>query len=50
MEALPRMRVGDDWLLYVPPALGYGAEGAGPIPPNAVLIFRVKLLGVLSAD
>lgn len=50
MEALPRMKVGDEWLLYAPPQLGYGAEGAGPIPPNSVLIFRVKLLGVLSAD
>jgi FKBP-type peptidyl-prolyl cis-trans isomerase len=50
MEALPRMHVGDEWILYVPPALGYGADGAGPIPPNSVLIFRVKLLGMLSAD
>jgi FKBP-type peptidyl-prolyl cis-trans isomerase len=50
MEALPRMRVGDEWMLYVPPELGYGPEGSGPIPPNAVLIFRIKLLGLLSAD
>ncbi|MFL5295293.1 MAG: FKBP-type peptidyl-prolyl cis-trans isomerase [Phenylobacterium sp.] len=50
MEALPRMRVGDEWMLYAPPELGYGAQGAGPIPPNSVLIFRVKLLGMLSAD
>lgn len=50
MEALPRMKVGDEWILYVPPALGYGEQGAGPIPPNSVLIFRVKLLGMLSAD
>ncbi|HET6972242.1 MAG TPA: FKBP-type peptidyl-prolyl cis-trans isomerase [Phenylobacterium sp.] len=50
MEALPRMKVGDEWTLYAPPELGYGAEGAGPIPPNSVLIFRIKLLGVLSAD
>jgi FKBP-type peptidyl-prolyl cis-trans isomerase len=50
MEALPLMRVGDEWMLYVPPDLGYGAEGAGPIPPNSVLVFRVKLLGMLSAD
>jgi FKBP-type peptidyl-prolyl cis-trans isomerase len=50
MEALPRMHVGDEWMLYVPPELGYGPQGQGPIPPNAVLIFRVKLLGMLSAD
>ena len=50
MEALPMMHVGDEWVLYVPPALGYGAQGAGPIPPNSVLIFRLKLLGMLSAD
>lgn len=50
MEALPRMKVGDEWMLYVPPELGYGADGAGPIPPNSVLIFRVKLLGLLSPD
>jgi FKBP-type peptidyl-prolyl cis-trans isomerase FklB len=50
MEALPMMHVGDEWILYVPPELGYGAEGSGPIPPNSVLVFRVKLLGLLSAD
>jgi FKBP-type peptidyl-prolyl cis-trans isomerase FklB len=50
MEALPMMHVGDEWILYVPPELGYGAEGSGPIPPNSVLVFRVKLLGMLSAD
>ena len=50
MEALPRMHVGDEWMLYVPPELGYGAQGSGPIPPNAVLIFRIKFLGMLSAD
>ena len=50
MEAIPKMRVGDEWVLYVPPELGYGPDGAGPIQPNALLIFRVKLLGMLSAD
>ena len=50
MEALPRMHVGDEWILYVPPDLGYGPEGSGPIPPNSVLVFRVKLLGMLSPD
>jgi len=50
MEALPKMKVGDEWMLYVPPQLGYGERGAGPIPPNSVLVFRVKLLGMLAAD
>jgi FKBP-type peptidyl-prolyl cis-trans isomerase FklB len=50
MEALPLMRVGDEWTLYAPPALGYGDEGAGPIPPGSILIFRLHFLGMLSAD
>ena len=46
-EALQKMRVGDEWILYVPPALGYGEVGGGrAIPPNAVLIFRLKLLDI----
>jgi FKBP-type peptidyl-prolyl cis-trans isomerase len=51
MEALPRMRPGDEWLIYAPPKLGYGAKGAGQvIPPNSVLVFDIKLLGVLKSD
>lgn len=50
MEAIPKMHVGDEWMIYAPPTLGYGAQGAGPIPPNSVLVFKVKLVGMLSAD
>jgi peptidylprolyl isomerase/FKBP-type peptidyl-prolyl cis-trans isomerase FklB len=46
-EALQLMRPGDEWILYVPPALGYGAEGQGPIPGGAALIFRIELIDVL---
>ena len=46
-EALPLMRPGDEWILYVPSNLGYGAEGQGPIPPGAPLIFRIELIDVL---
>jgi FKBP-type peptidyl-prolyl cis-trans isomerase len=50
MEAIPKMHVGDEWMIYAPPSLGYGPQGAGPIPPNSVLVFKVKLNGMLSAD
>ncbi len=46
-EAIPMMRPGDEWTLYVPPELGYGPDGQGPIPGNAVLIFRIELIDFL---
>jgi len=49
VEALQQMRPGDEWTLYVPPEQGYGEQGAGPIPPNSVLIFRIQLVDVLPA-
>jgi peptidylprolyl isomerase/FKBP-type peptidyl-prolyl cis-trans isomerase FklB len=47
-EALIMMRPGDEWILYVPPELGYGAQDKGPIPGNSVMIFRIELIDVLS--
>ena len=48
-EALLMMRPGDVWILYVPPELGYGAEGAGngDIPGGAALIFKIELIDFL---
>jgi FKBP-type peptidyl-prolyl cis-trans isomerase FklB len=47
-EALQKMKPGDSWILYVPPELGYGENGAGGvIPPNAVLIFKIELIDSL---
>jgi FKBP-type peptidyl-prolyl cis-trans isomerase len=48
IEALQLMRPGDEWQLFVPGSLGYGAKGAGDeIPPNAVLVFKIELIDVL---
>ena len=46
-EALPMMKEGDKWKVFVPPSLGYGEQGAGgDIGPNQALIFEIELLDV----
>ncbi|QDV66597.1 Peptidyl-prolyl cis-trans isomerase Mip precursor [Rosistilla carotiformis] len=54
-EGLQKMKVGDKWMLYIPPDLGYGINGSPSrdpsepptIGPNEALIFEVELLDIL---
>ncbi len=46
-EALPLMKTGAKWQLFIPSELAYGERGAGRnIPPHSALVFEVELLGV----
>jgi FKBP-type peptidyl-prolyl cis-trans isomerase FkpA len=40
------MRVGGQRRLVIPPSLGYGSSGSGPIPGNATLLFEIDVLAV----
>ena len=47
VEALQKMKEGDEWELVIPSNLGYGEAGAGGvIPPNQTLVFDMTLLKV----
>jgi FKBP-type peptidyl-prolyl cis-trans isomerase FkpA len=45
-QGLQGMRVGGSRRLVIPPNLGYGPTGSGPIPGNATLLFEVTLVNV----
>jgi len=48
-ELLTLMKVGEKVEAWIPSNLGYGADGAAPvIPGNALLVFQVELLGIVS--
>jgi FKBP-type peptidyl-prolyl cis-trans isomerase FklB len=49
-EALQHMKVGDEWIVYLPADKAYGERAAGKIPANSVLVFRLKLLAVARAE
>jgi len=45
-QGIPGMKVGGRRLLVIPPDLGYGSTGSGPIAANETLIFVVDVLAI----
>jgi FKBP-type peptidyl-prolyl cis-trans isomerase FklB len=45
-EALKLMKVGANWMLYIPSELGYGDSSMQGMEPNSVLIFDVQLISI----
>lgn len=44
-EGVRGMRVGGQRQIIIPPALGYGNQRVGSIPPNSILVFTISLTG-----
>jgi len=45
-QGLIGMKIGEERKLTIPSDMAYGANGSGLIPPNATLIFTVKLISI----
>ncbi len=45
-EGIPLFKEGGKGTLLIPSALGYGAQGNGEIPKNAVILFDINLISV----
>ena len=47
-NAMQQMQVGDEVVVFIPSAMGYGERGAGGvIPPNTDLIFKIEMVEIV---
>lgn len=44
--AIPSMKEGDKWRIYLPSEVGYGKRGVHGIPGDSTLIFEIELVKV----
>jgi len=50
-EAVQRMSPGDEWVIYLPWPIAYGAEAVEDvIPPQSDIVYRVRLDGFLTSE
>ncbi|KAK2017147.1 hypothetical protein LZ32DRAFT_600765 [Colletotrichum eremochloae] len=45
-QGLLDMCIGEKRTLTIPPELGYGSRGMGPIPASSTLVFETELVGI----
>ncbi len=45
-EVLVGARKGDEWMMILPPQLGYGQNKLDVIPVNSILVFKMKIKDV----
>jgi FKBP-type peptidyl-prolyl cis-trans isomerase len=45
-EVLIGARKGDEWMMIIPPQLGYGQNKLDDIPVNSILVFKMKIVDV----
>ena len=47
-EALPMMKKGAKWEIYVPSGLAYGDNGMGQVEPGSAMVYEVELTDIES--
>lgn len=45
---LPKMKSGAEWEIYLPPQYAFGSKGTPKVPPNSIVIYRIKLIKIFN--